>query len=47
MMFPQSPNARQWTLDEIDSLDIHFFYELMNEIEVQPQEKEVYLSEIW
>lgn len=44
----------KWTLSEIDSLDVHFFNELMNEldaldevIEEQPQEQEVYLSDIW
>lgn len=44
-----------WTLSEIDSLDVHFFNELMNELdelddyinEQQPQEQEVYLSDIW
>ena len=45
----------KWTLSEIDSLDVHFFNEFMNELdklddyinEQQPQEKEVYLSDIW
>lgn len=44
-----------WTLSEIDSLDVHFFNEFMNELdeldsyinEQQPQEQEVYLSDIW
>lgn len=45
----------KWTLSEIDSLDVHFFNEFMEESELldefiegqQPQEKEVYLSDIW
>lgn len=35
---------------EIDQLDVRFFYELLNELEndlEQPQEHEVYLSEVW
>lgn len=43
-----------WTLSEIDSLDVHFFNEIMSEaeeldayIEKNQPEKEVYLSEIW
>lgn len=47
MMFPSNPYVRQWTIAEIDQLDVHFFNELMSEIDEQPQEKEVYLSEIW
>jgi len=47
MMFPKSKYARQWTLAEIDQLDVHFFNELM-ELENEPQqEEEVYLSDIW
>lgn len=49
MMFPKSPYARQWTLAEIDQLDVHFFNELMEfEPDEQPQQEEdVYLSDIW
>lgn len=43
-----------WTLSEIDSLDVHFFNEFMSEaeeldayIEKNQPEKEVYLSDIW
>lgn len=48
-MFPKN-GGRQWTMAEIDQLDVHFFYELMGELEDglnQPQEQEVYLSDIW
>jgi len=33
-------------MKEIDELDIHFFYDLM-ESEDSPQQEEVYLSQIW
>lgn len=53
-MFPKN-NGRQWTMAEIDQLDVHFFYELMDEFDLLeehenqqvPQEKEVYLSDVW
>jgi len=44
MMFPNNPNGRQWTLTEIDQLDVHFFYEVIN---FEEPEKEVYLSDMW
>lgn len=50
MMFPQNPDARQWTMDEIDNMDIHFFNELIeHEVsdEHKPRQKDVYLSDIW
>jgi len=48
MMFPKNPYAPKWTLAEIDQLDVHFFNELMGfESEDQPQQEEVYLSDIW
>lgn len=55
LMFPKGNSAGKWTLAEIDELDVHFFYELMDEFDLLeehenkqvPQEKEVYLSEIW
>lgn len=55
MMFPKSENMRKWTMTEIDQLDVHFFNELMSgfeELELLeenqvPQQKEVYLSDIW
>lgn len=40
-------NPYKWTLSEIDNMDVHFFYELLETEEMQPQEEEVYLSEIW
>lgn len=43
MMFPQQ-QAHKWTLSEIDQLDVHFFQELMD---VEEEEKEVYLSDVW
>lgn len=49
LMFPRN-GGRQWTMAEIDQLDVRFFYELLNELEddlEQPQEHEVYLSEVW
>lgn len=47
-MFPKNPHVRQWTFSEIDALDIHFFNELMDfEPEEQPQQEDVYLSDIW
>jgi len=47
MMFPKEPHAPKWTMTEIDQLDVHFFSELMEVVEDAPQEKEVYLSDIW
>ena len=55
MMFPKKEGKRQWTLSEIDQLDVHFFNELMNDFEELekheenqvPKEREIYLSEIW
>ncbi len=44
MMFPDNPHVRQWTLTEIDQLDVHFFYEVIN---FEEPEEEVYLSEVW
>lgn len=45
MMFPEQPHAKQWTLTEIDQLDVHFFYEVISsEYEV---EEEHYLSDMW
>lgn len=47
MLFPKNPNAPKWTLSEIDQLDVHFFYELMDTEEQSSPEKEVYLSDVW
>lgn len=49
MMFPKSPYAPKWTMSQIDEMDVHFFNELMSEMdEVETaQEREVYLSEVW
>lgn len=51
MMFPSNPNAKAWSMTEIDNLDIHFFNELMkhevSEEHKPKQEKDVYLSDIW
>lgn len=46
MMFPQQTHSPKWTMTEIDQMDVHFFYELMDGEET-PQEKEVYLSDVW
>lgn len=43
-MFPKSPHARQWTMAEIDQLDVHFFDQLH---EAEEQKDEVYLSDLW
>ncbi|WP_026908956.1 hypothetical protein [Paucisalibacillus globulus] len=55
MMFPKIETLpdgriikkREWTMAEIDQLDVHFFSELMDTEEPVPQEQEVYLSDIW
>jgi len=54
MMFPEPINAgysvispNKWTMAEIDQLDVHFFYELMETESFKPQEEEVYLSDVW
>lgn len=39
-------NPYKWTLSEIDQMDVHFFYDLFSDFE-EPQEEEVYLSDIW
>jgi hypothetical protein len=48
MMFPTKEHAPKWTLADIDQLDVHFFNELMDDVEeTKPHEEEVYLSDIW
>lgn len=47
MMFPKEPYAPKWTMSEIDALDVHFFSELMEVVDYAPQEKEVFLSDVW
>lgn len=47
MMFPKEPHAPKWTMTEIDQLDVHFFSELMEVVDDAPQEKEVYLADVW
>jgi hypothetical protein len=47
MMFPNNSQAHRWTLAQIDELDVHFFSELMTEINEKPPEQDVYLSDIW
>lgn len=49
LMFPQKESARQWSMEEIDRMDLHFFDELMkfNEEQQSPKEEDVYLSDIW
>ena len=47
LMFPNDPNARKWTLAELDQLDVHFFFELIETEDTLPQERDVYLSDIW
>lgn len=56
LMFPppnyiygQPVSRTGWTMSQIDEMDVHFFDDLMllDDDELQPQEKEVYLSEIW
>lgn len=37
-----------WTMSEIDQMDVRFFDEVMMvDEEIQPQQKEVYLSDVW
>ena len=47
MMFPVERTG--WTMNDIDEMDVHLFTELMEleDVEEQPQEKEVYLAELW
>jgi len=47
MLFPKNPNAPKWTLSQIDEMDVHFFSELMDLEESPPQEKDVYLGDVW
>ncbi|MDN4609120.1 hypothetical protein [Sporosarcina highlanderae] len=55
MMFPKVDflpdgrmiTKREWTMTEIDQLDVHFFSELMEVDDDAPQEQEVYLSSVW
>lgn len=54
MIFPSQPYSKQWSITEIDELDVNFFFELMSEseqldelIQRQKPQEEVYLSEIW
>lgn len=37
----------KWTLAEIDQLDAHFFFDVLETEEPQKKEKDVYLSDIW
>lgn len=53
-MFPE-PNQNgiypnKWSMEEIDKMDIHFFNELLDMLDIekeQSKEEEVYLSDIW
>lgn len=45
MMFPKNGQVG-WTMSQIDEMDVHFFYALMNNNTPVP-EKEVYLSDVW
>lgn len=47
MMFPKQAESLKWTMTEIDQLDVHFFYDLLETEDAEPQENEVYLSELW
>lgn len=42
-------NPYKWTLSEIDKMDVHFFYDVLETEDPEPQEQdeEVYLSDIW
>ena len=52
MMFPEPQQlnngsvfqAGKWTMAEIDQLDVHFFYDLMDNQEPQ---KKVYIDQVW
>ncbi len=48
-IYGQPVSRTGWTMSQIDEMDVHFFDDLMllDDDELQPQEKEVYLSEIW
>ena len=48
-MFPKDEKARQWSMQEIDRMDLHFFDELMEHDEEEPEkpQEDVYLSDIW
>lgn len=47
-MFPNSAYAPKWTLEQIDKMDTHFFYEILELMgEEQEREQEVYLSDVW
>lgn len=47
MMFPKNGQVG-WTMSQIDEMDVHFFYEVMNVDEAQVvTEREVYLSDVW
>ena len=43
MMFPKN-GGRQWTMAEIDALDVHFFMDVLG---YEEEEKEEYLSDLW
>ncbi|ARK32128.1 hypothetical protein BkAM31D_21040 [Halalkalibacter krulwichiae] len=45
MMFPENGQVG-WTMSQIDEMDVHFFDSLFAEEQI-PQEKEVYLSDVW
>jgi len=45
LMFPQSPNARKWSMNEVDELDIHFFSDLLSE-QSKPEVKE-YINDVF
>ena len=49
-MFPSDETARQWSMKEVDEMDLHFFDELMDyksEDKEKPQQQAVYLSDVW
>jgi hypothetical protein len=47
LIFPKHPNAPKWTMAELDSVDVHFFYDLFDVEEKPQEEEEIYLSDIW
>jgi len=43
-MYKNLMEANKWTINQIDEMDAHFFFDMMD---VEEQEKEVYLSDVW
>jgi hypothetical protein len=36
-----------WTMNDIDEMDIHWYFEVMSSLDEKPKQKEVYIDQIF